>query len=54
MKRLEWKVGLFVLLGLVLAAAMVMRFSKGTGLSTTYTLDHAGNRETVTTTGAAQ
>src|SRR5690348_8819525 len=37
-KRLEWKVGLFVLIGLILAAMMVMRFSKGTGLSSTYKL----------------
>src|SRR5689334_20500074 len=37
-KRMVMKVGLFVLIGLVLAAAMVMRFSKGTGLSTTYRL----------------
>ena len=35
---MEWKVGLFVLFGLVLAALMVMRFSKGTGLSRTYDL----------------
>jgi phospholipid/cholesterol/gamma-HCH transport system substrate-binding protein len=37
-KRMVLKVGVFVLIGLVLAAAMVMRFSKGTGLSTTYRL----------------
>lgn len=35
---MEWKVGLFVLAGLVLSALMVMRFSKGTGLSSTYDL----------------
>ncbi len=39
MKKLEWKVGLFVLIGLVLVALMVMRFSKGTGLSSTYELN---------------
>jgi phospholipid/cholesterol/gamma-HCH transport system substrate-binding protein len=33
------KVGLFVLIGLVLAALMVMRFSKGTGLASTYKLN---------------
>src|SRR5262245_46904581 len=38
-KRMEWKVGFFVLIGLILAAIMVMRFSKGTGLSTTYKLN---------------
>ncbi len=37
-KKMVMKVGIFVLIGLVLAAAMVMRFSKGTGLSTTYRL----------------
>src|SRR3954466_8164747 len=37
--RLEWRVGAFVALGLILAAAMVMRFSKGTGLSNTYHLN---------------
>lgn len=37
-RRLQLKVGIFVLIGLVLAAAMVMRFSKGTGLSSTYRL----------------
>jgi phospholipid/cholesterol/gamma-HCH transport system substrate-binding protein len=36
---MEWKVGLFVLTGLILACAMIMRFSKGTGLSTTYKLN---------------
>lgn len=36
--KLEWKVGVFVLIGLVLVALMVMRFSKGTGLSSTYNL----------------
>jgi phospholipid/cholesterol/gamma-HCH transport system substrate-binding protein len=35
---MEWKVGLFVLIGLILTGMMVMRFSKGTGLSGTYTL----------------
>lgn len=34
-----WKVGLFVLAGLVLAALMVVRFSKGTGFSSTYELN---------------
>lgn len=33
------KVGLFVLIGLVLAAIMVMRFSKGTGLASTYRIN---------------
>lgn len=33
------KVGLFVLVGLVVAAVMVMRFSKGTGLASTYDLN---------------
>src|SRR5438046_7855542 len=28
--RLEWKVGLFVLIGLVLLAALLLQFSKGT------------------------
>jgi phospholipid/cholesterol/gamma-HCH transport system substrate-binding protein len=37
-KRMVMKLGLFVLIGLVLTGAMVMRFSKGTGLSTTYRL----------------
>jgi phospholipid/cholesterol/gamma-HCH transport system substrate-binding protein len=37
-RKLEWKVGLFVFIGLVLAALMVMRFNKGTGLSSTYNL----------------
>lgn len=37
-KRMVFRVGIFVFLGLALAAAMVMRFSKGTGLSTTYRL----------------
>jgi phospholipid/cholesterol/gamma-HCH transport system substrate-binding protein len=37
--RLEWRVGAFVILGLILTAAMIMRFSKGTGLSTTYRLN---------------
>jgi phospholipid/cholesterol/gamma-HCH transport system substrate-binding protein len=39
MKKMEWKVGVFVLIGLVLVALMVMRFSKGTGLSSTYDLN---------------
>ena len=38
-KKLEWKVGIFVLIGLVLMGLMVMRFSKGTGLSSTYDLN---------------
>jgi phospholipid/cholesterol/gamma-HCH transport system substrate-binding protein len=38
-KKLVWKVGLFVLIGLVLAAGMVMRFSKGTGFSGSYQLN---------------
>ena len=33
------KVGIFVLVGLVLAALMVMRFSKGTGLASTYNVN---------------
>lgn len=37
--RQEWKVGVFVLIGLVVTALMVMRFSKGTGLSATYNLN---------------
>jgi phospholipid/cholesterol/gamma-HCH transport system substrate-binding protein len=37
--KLEWKVGLFALIGLVLMALMVMRFSKGTGLSSTYDIN---------------
>jgi len=37
-KTMVLRVGVFVLIGLVLAAMMVMRFSKGTGLSTTYEL----------------
>jgi len=36
--KVEWKVGLFVLMGLALAAVMVMRFSKGTGFARTYLL----------------
>lgn len=36
---MEWKVGLFVLFGLILTAIMITRFSKGTGLSGTYELD---------------
>jgi len=38
-----WKVGLFVLIALVLAAGMVMRFSKGTGLASTYRLNLVAN-----------
>lgn len=34
-----WKVGVFVLIGLALTAVMVVRFSKGTGLSRTYELN---------------
>jgi phospholipid/cholesterol/gamma-HCH transport system substrate-binding protein len=37
-QKLEWKVGLFVLVGLVVAALMVMRFNKGPGLAGTYKL----------------
>jgi len=37
-RKLEWKVGLFVLIGLVLAALMIMRFNKGTGLAGNYKL----------------
>ncbi len=37
-KKMVLQVGIFVLIGLVLTAAMVMRFSKGTGFSTTYKL----------------
>ena len=36
--KTAWKVGLFVLVALVVAAIMVMRFSKGTGLASTYDL----------------
>lgn len=36
---MAWKVGAFVLAGLVLAGIMVIRFSKGTGLSSTYNLN---------------
>jgi phospholipid/cholesterol/gamma-HCH transport system substrate-binding protein len=32
--RLEWKVGLFLLLSLIFAAALIMKFSKGTSLLT--------------------
>ncbi len=32
--RLEWKVGLFVLVGLALLAALLIKFSKGVGFST--------------------
>jgi len=36
-QRFEWRVGLFILVGLVLAAALILRFSKGAGpLSRTY------------------
>ena len=44
-KRLEWKVGLFVLIGLVLLAALLIQFSKGTTLfRQTYQLQlHADN-----------
>jgi phospholipid/cholesterol/gamma-HCH transport system substrate-binding protein len=38
-RRLEWRVGVFVALGLILAAAMVMRFNKGPGISSTYRLN---------------
>ena len=43
--RLEWKVGLFVLIGLVLLAVLVIQFSKGNTLfRSTYTLRlHADN-----------
>ena len=41
--KTAWKVGLFVLIALVLAAGMVMRFSKGTGLASTYTLNLEAN-----------
>src|SRR5688572_12368257 len=34
--RMELKVGLFVLIGLILTGIMIMRFSKGTGFSGTY------------------
>ena len=37
--KTAWKVGLFVLIALVVAAIMVMRFSKGTGLASTYNLN---------------
>jgi phospholipid/cholesterol/gamma-HCH transport system substrate-binding protein len=42
-EKTGWKVGLFVLIALVLAAGMVMRFSKGTGLASTYTLNLEAN-----------
>ena len=44
-KRLETKVGLFVLIGLVLLALLVIQFSKGTSIfHGTYELRlHAGN-----------
>jgi phospholipid/cholesterol/gamma-HCH transport system substrate-binding protein len=38
-RGLEWKVGLFVLIGLVLTGIMIMRFNKGTGLASTYQLN---------------
>ncbi len=38
-QRMAWKVGLFVLVGLVLTGWMVVRFSKGTGFSSTYELN---------------
>src|SRR4051794_38007018 len=38
-RKLEWKVGLFVLIGLVLAALMVMKFNKGPGLAGNYKLN---------------
>jgi ABC-type transporter Mla subunit MlaD len=41
--KTAWKVGLFVLIALVLAAGMVMRFSKGTGLASTYRLNLEAN-----------
>jgi phospholipid/cholesterol/gamma-HCH transport system substrate-binding protein len=41
--KTPWKVGLFVLIALVVAAGMVMRFSKGTGLASTYTLNLVAN-----------
>src|SRR6266446_2276173 len=34
--RLEWKVGLFVFIGLVLVAALLLQFSKGTILRPSY------------------
>jgi phospholipid/cholesterol/gamma-HCH transport system substrate-binding protein len=42
-EKTGWKVGLFVLVALVLAAGMVMRFSQGTGLASTYTLNLEAN-----------
>src|SRR5688500_16535979 len=36
--KTAWKVGLLVLIALVVAAIMVMRFSKGTGFASTYDL----------------
>lgn len=44
-KRLEWKVGLFMFIGLVLLAALLIQFSKGASLfRSTYELElHAGN-----------
>ncbi len=43
-KRLEWKVGLFMFIGLVLLAALLIQFSKGASLfRSTYELElHAG------------
>ena len=44
-KRLEWKVGLFVFIGLVVLAVLLIQFSKGASLFRgTYELQlHAGN-----------
>ena len=38
-QKLAWKIGFFVLLGLVLTAVMVIRFNKGTGLARSYKLN---------------
>lgn len=39
-QRFEWRVGLFILLGLVLAALLILRFSKGAGpLARTYEIN---------------
>lgn len=38
-RGLEWKVGVFVLIGLVLTGLMIIKFNKGTGLSRTYQLN---------------
>lgn len=51
--KTPWKVGLFVLIALVLAAGMVMRFSKGTGLASTYTLNLEANNAGGIIRGAA-